>query len=82
MTDDTKHNQSPSEMFEQRIADQIRDQIGDLVPEEMLREKVSKVIDGVFFSNARYAGQDNYQPTHYMHKLVGELIEDLSLIHI
>ena len=76
MSEDSKHNQSASEMFEQRIADQIRESIGDLVPEEMLRDKVSKVIDGVFFNQSvDYRGNIKYAPTHAMSTLVHSIID-------
>ena len=45
---------APAKTFQERIADRIRESIGDLITDEDLAEMVTRGIDDVFFKPGKY----------------------------
>ena len=69
---------TPQEAFQQKLADKLRDDIGSLIPDEVLAEMVKKAMQEMFFTSRKESdgyGRTNYYPS-WFEKAVEELLRD------
>ena len=77
---------TPQQTFEKKIEDRLRSDIGDLIPDELLQQLVSRAIEKNFFEqvkhveyNAYSADKVTYTDSFFVQKIQSLLEERVSL---
>lgn len=56
---------TPQKAFEEKVKDRLREDIGTLIPDEVLAEMVQKAIKEIFFSSKGESWQSTYEPSWF-----------------
>ncbi len=69
-------DKNASQIFEDALTDRIKTMMGDMIPEEVVREKITKIFDEAFFTREQGHNAGPRRPTALTQMIIDRIIQE------